>query len=125
MGNECSADERESRYKEFHNAMHIIDNDIKRELINPDLSKKQYLPFGLVSKSLCKKYKFLIDENFDKNEARNKFLYSDIDNGLYRSYLWKTGWGWNTEGWDGDVFCKDCDCCWRLSEFKPYPTGGC
>ena len=79
MGNECSDDERESRYKEFHNAMHIIDNDIKRELINPDLSKKQYLPFGLVSKSLCKKYKFLIDENFDKNEARNKiFNYNDL-----------------------------------------------
>ena len=28
---------------------------------------------------MCKKYKFLLNENFDKNEARNKILdYNDL-----------------------------------------------
>lgn len=72
---------------------------------------------------------------WDKNEARNKFLdessrkvYSDkelFDEGIYLSILFRTGWNWHTEEWNGNVFCKDCDCFWQLSEFKPYPTGGC
>ena len=79
MGSECSDDNRVERYKEFHNALHIIDKDIKNDLFVSDLSKKKYMPFGLVNKALCKKYKFLGNENFDRNEARTKvFNYKDL-----------------------------------------------
>ena len=40
MGNEIQDDERESRYKELHNALHIIDKDIMKDLFNSDVSKK-------------------------------------------------------------------------------------
>ena len=40
MGFECTSDERETRYREFHNALHIIDKDIMKDLINSDISKK-------------------------------------------------------------------------------------
>ena len=72
MGNECNEDEREFRYQTFHQAIFVIENDIKNDLFNPDLSKKKYLPFALVNKGICQKYKFLSNENFDRNEARKK-----------------------------------------------------
>ena len=72
MGNECKEDEREFRYKSFHDAIFVIENDIKNELCNYDLSKKNFLPFGLVNKGICQKYKFLSNKNFDRNEARKK-----------------------------------------------------
>ena len=72
MGNECNEDEREFRYNEFHKAIFAIENDIKNELCKYDLSQKKYLPFGLVNKGICQKYKFLSNENFDRNEARKK-----------------------------------------------------
>ena len=74
MGSECSADEREFRYLTFHQAIYAIENDIKKEINNPDQSQKKYVPFGLINHGLCKKYKFLLNENFDKNEARNKIF---------------------------------------------------
>ena len=79
MGNEISSIERETRYREFHNALHIIDKDIMKDLMNSDISKKKYMLFGLVNKGLLKKYKFLSKEEFDGNEARNKiFDYKDL-----------------------------------------------
>ena len=79
MGSECSADEREFRYMSFHQAIYAIENDIKKEIDNSDLTKKKYMPFGLVNQGLCKKYKFLLNPNFDRNEARNtKFDYNDL-----------------------------------------------
>ena len=79
MGSNCSADEREFRYLTFHQAIYAIDNDIKKELNNTDVSNKKYLLFGLVNQGLFKKYKFLSNENFDKNEAREtKFDYKDL-----------------------------------------------
>ena len=79
MGSECSEDEREVRYKEFHKAIYTIENDIKNDLLNPDRSKKKYMPFGLVNKGICQKYTFLLDENFNKNEARNAvFNYKEL-----------------------------------------------
>ena len=72
MGNECNDDEREFRYKTFHQAIFAIEKDIENELCNFDLSKKKYLPFGLVNKRICQEYKFLSNENFDRNEARKK-----------------------------------------------------
>ena len=79
MGNEISSTERETRYREFHNALHIIDKDIMKDLMNSDISKKKYMLFGLVNKGLLKKYKFLSKEVFDGNEARNKiFDYKDL-----------------------------------------------
>ena len=79
MGSECSSNEREFRYSLFHQSIYAIDNDIKKELENQDITKKKYLPFGLIDHSLCEKYKFLLNENFDKNEARNKiFKYEDL-----------------------------------------------
>ena len=71
MGSECSADERETRYMSFHQAIYAIENDIKKEIDNPNLTNKKYMPFGLVNQGLCQKYKFLLKENFDKDEARN------------------------------------------------------
>ena len=79
MGSECSADERETRYMSFHQAIYAIENDIKKEIDNPDLTNKKYMPFGLVNQGLCKKYKFLLNPNFDKDEARNtQFDYKDL-----------------------------------------------
>ena len=45
MGNDCSSDERLFRYEAFHQAIFAIENDIKKELYNPDLSDKIYKPF--------------------------------------------------------------------------------
>ena len=79
MGSNCSADEREFRYLTFHQAIYAIDNDIKKEISNTDISNKKFLLFGLVNQGLFKKYKFLSNENFDKNEARKtKFDYKDL-----------------------------------------------
>ena len=79
MGSDCSADEREFRYLTFHQAIYAIDNDIKKELNNTDTSKKKYLLFGLVNQGLFKKYKFLSNENFDKDEAKKtKFDFTNI-----------------------------------------------
>ena len=72
MGNECNEDEREFRYQIFHQTIFAIEKDIENELCNFDLSKKKYLPFGLVNKGICQEYKFLSNENFDRNEARKK-----------------------------------------------------
>ena len=79
MGNGCSAGEREFKYMSLHQAIYVVDNDIKKELYNQDISKKKYLLFGLVNQGLCKKYKFLMNPNFDKNEALKKvFNYNDL-----------------------------------------------
>ena len=79
MGNDCSPDEREFRYSAFHQSIYAIENDIKKELYNQDLSNKKYMPFGLINQGLCKKYDFLLNENFDKNEAKNNILdYNDL-----------------------------------------------
>ena len=79
MGSDCPAYEREFRYMSFHQAIYAIENDIKKELYNTDISKKKYQPFGLVNQGLCKKYKFLLNENFDRNEAIKKvFDYKDL-----------------------------------------------
>ena len=79
MGNDCTSYDREFRYETFHESIYAIEKDIKNELYNQDLSKKKYMPFGLINKGLCTKYKFLLNEKFDKNEARNKILnYNDL-----------------------------------------------
>ena len=79
MGNDCSPDEREFRYSAFYQSIYAIENDIKKELYNQDLPFKKYMTFGLINQKLCKKYKFLLNENFDKNEARNNILnYNDL-----------------------------------------------
>ena len=72
MGNECNEDDREWRYQTFHEGIFALDKDIINDLFNTDLSKKKYLPFALVNKGICQKYKFLANENFDRNEARKK-----------------------------------------------------
>ena len=79
MGNECSEDEREFRYQTLHQAIYVIENDIKKELLNTDISTKKYIPFCLVDKGICYKYRFLLNENFDRNAAREKvFNYKDL-----------------------------------------------
>ena len=79
MGSDCPSYERETRYMSFHQAIYAIENDIKKELYNRDISKKAYQPFGLVNQGLCKKYKFLLNPNFDRNEALKKvFNYNDL-----------------------------------------------
>ena len=79
MGNECSEDEREFRYQTLHQAIYAIENDIKKELFSSDISKKKYIPFGLINKGICHKYRFLLNENFDTNAARAKvFNYKDL-----------------------------------------------
>ena len=79
MGNECNEEDRELRYNIFHEAIYIIENDIEKELYNPDISKKKYLPFGLVNKGLVRKYKFLLSQPLDKIQARKtRFNYNDL-----------------------------------------------
>ena len=78
MGSECSADEREIRYMSFHQAIYAIEKDIKKELYNTDLTNKKYMPFGLVNQGLCEKYKFLLNPNFDRNEALKKVFNYNI-----------------------------------------------
>ena len=76
MGSECSEDEREFRYLTFHQAIYAIDKDIKKELNSTNRANKKFILFGLVNQGIFKKYKFLSNENFDKNEARKtKFDY--------------------------------------------------
>ena len=80
MGSDCSSDERIFRFEAFHQAIHAIEKDIQKELYNQDLSNKKYVLFGLINQGLCKKYNFLLNENFDKNEAKNKILkYKDLE----------------------------------------------
>ena len=79
MGNECSPDEREFRYKTLYEALHAIDNDIKRELKNTNIQSKKYISYGLLNKGICKKYPFLLNKTFDSKTARNKiFNYKDL-----------------------------------------------
>ena len=79
MGSDFSTNEREFRYMSFHQAIYAIENDIKKELYSQDIPKKTYYTFGLVNQGLCKKYKFLLNPNFDKNEALKKvFNYNDL-----------------------------------------------
>ena len=79
MGNDCSEDEREFRYATFHQAIYAIENDIKKELLSTDISAKKYIPFGLVNKGICQKYRFLLNTNFDKNAARKQVMnYKDL-----------------------------------------------
>ena len=79
MGNECSQEEREFRYCTFHDALITIDNDIKKEMKNTNISTKKYIPYGLLSKNICAKYPFLINKNFDSTVARKKiFNYKDL-----------------------------------------------
>ena len=79
MGNECTNDERVIRYNVFHQAIYAIENDIKKEMNNPDISKKQFMPFGLVNQNICKKYDFLLKEQLDTNLAKNTiFNYKDL-----------------------------------------------
>ena len=84
MGNECNEDERVFRYETFHQALYALENDIKKELLNTDMSKKKYIPFGLINKRICDKYPFLLNKNFDRNVARKQeFNYKD----LVKSYV--------------------------------------
>ena len=79
MGAECSIEEREFRYDAFHQSIYSIEKDIKNELNSLDISKKKYSPFGLINQGICKKYRFLLKQNLDKNEARKKvFDYNDL-----------------------------------------------
>ena len=79
MGNECIPEEREVRYSAFHQAIFAIEKDIKKEMKNQDISKKKYMPFALINQDICKKYEFLLNEQFDKNIARNTiFDYKDL-----------------------------------------------
>ena len=49
MDNEISESERLLRYEVLHNVIHAIDNDIKNEMTNTNLSKKKYSSFGLLN----------------------------------------------------------------------------
>ena len=79
LGNECIDVKREIRYKELHHALHVIDKKIKNELFNSDLSNEKFLILGFINKGLCQEYKFLRNEIFDENEAKNNiFNYNDL-----------------------------------------------
>ena len=88
MGSECTPDEREFRYLTFYQAIHDIEKDIKKELKNPDMKDKKYSPYALVSQAICNKHKFLLKNEFDKNEARKEVLdYKNlIEKTVHKSY---------------------------------------
>ena len=71
MGSDCSPEERELRFQSLHQAIYAIENDIKKEIENSDLTNKKYMSFGLINQGLCRECKFLLNENFDKDEAKN------------------------------------------------------
>ena len=67
------------RYKTLYDAIHTIDDDIKREMKNTNINSKKYCSFGLLNKDICKKYPFLLNKTFDSNAAKNKiFNYKDL-----------------------------------------------
>ena len=79
MGKECSKDERIFRYTTFHNAIHSIDVDIKKELSNTNLSSKKYCRYNLINKNILKKYPFLKNKKFDSETAKHiVFQYKDL-----------------------------------------------
>ena len=88
MGSECTPDEREFRYLTFYQAIHDIEKDIKKELKNPDMKDKKYSSYALVSQAICNKHKFLLKNEFDKNEARKEVLdYNNlIEKTVHKSY---------------------------------------
>ena len=94
MGNEYNEHMREQNYKIFHESIFTIENNIKKELYSLDISKKGYLPFGLINKGLVRKYNFLLNQSFDKIQARKTILdYKDLDKKIDEkdfSYLYKT-----------------------------------
>ena len=71
MGKECSKDERIFRYTTFHDAIHSIDDDIKKELSNTNLSSKKYCRYNIINKNILKKYPFLKNKKFDEETAKN------------------------------------------------------
>ena len=78
MGSECTPDEREFRYRTFHQAIYDIEKEIKKELNSNNMNNKKYSPFALVNQGICNKYKFLLKEEFDQKEARvTIFNYND------------------------------------------------
>ena len=81
MGKECSKDERIFRYTTFHDAIHSIDDDIKKELSNTNLSSKKYCRYNIINKNVLKKYPFLKNKKFDSETAKNIiFHYKDLIN---------------------------------------------
>ena len=79
MGSECTPDEREFRYRTFHQAIYDIEKEIKKELNSKNMKNKNYSPFALVNQGICNKYKFLLKEKFDQKEARvTVFNYNDL-----------------------------------------------
>ena len=79
MGSECTPDEREFRYRTFHQAIYDIEKEIKKELNSKNMKNKNYSPFALVNQDICNKYKFLLKEEFDQKEARvTIFNYNDL-----------------------------------------------
>ena len=79
MGSECTPDEREFRYRTFHQAIYDIEKEIKKELNSKNMKNKNYSPFALVNQGICNKYKFLLKEEFDQKEARvTIFNYNDL-----------------------------------------------
>ena len=79
MGSECQKEEREIRYRTFYDSIYVIEKEIKAEMNNHDITKKKYSPFGLINQGLCKKYPFLLDEEFNSKVAKNKiFDYNDL-----------------------------------------------
>ena len=78
MGNDCDSKERIFRFSEFHKAIYTIEADIKNELKNKNISSKKYNTFGLINQNLCKKYKFLLNPIFNKEEAK-KYIFDNKD----------------------------------------------
>ena len=78
MGSECTLDEREFRYRTFHQAIYDIEKEIKKELNSNNMKNKKYSPFALVNQGICNKYKFLLKDK-DQKEARvTIFNYNDL-----------------------------------------------
>ena len=78
-GVECSIEEKEIRYRAFHDALYSIENEIKHELNNKDITKKKYSKFFLISQSICKKYPSLLNYPFNPDKSKNQiFDFKDL-----------------------------------------------
>ena len=73
-GVECSIEEKEIRYRAFHDSLYSIEKEIKNELNNKDITKKKYSKFFLISQSICKKYPSLLNYPFNPDKSKNQIF---------------------------------------------------
>ncbi len=80
MGNEISLEEKQIRCAAFHDSIYAIEKEIKNELKNNDITKKEYSSYFLIDQNICKKYPFLLNYPIDLKLSKNQiFDFNDLN----------------------------------------------